>query len=213
MNKLKRYFISGLVAFLPLALTIKLLALTFSVADNFLGKYIEPYFSREFGFYFRGLSLFICLLLILVIGFLVSNFLGRRVYPLFERFLLRLPFFKQVYPAFKEVSLFLFSSEKLNFRQVVLVEYPSREIYSIGFLTNDVPPKISGETSRELCYVFVPHTPSPLTGFLTLVPKDRLKFPDITVEEAIKIIISGGVVKAKETAEGFKIRQQKDKHA
>ena len=197
MNKLKNYFISGLVAFLPLALTIKLLVLTFNVADNFLGKYIEPYFSREFGFYFRGLSLLICLLLIVLIGFLVSNFIGRRIYPFFERLLLRLPFFKQVYPAFKEISLFLFSREELNFHQVVLIEYPSREIYSIGFLTNKVPEKISGQDSRELYYVFVPHTPSPLTGFLTLIPKERLTFLEITVEEAIKIIISGGVVKVK----------------
>ena len=204
MNKIKRYFISGLIAFLPLALTVKLFVLTFNVADNFLGKYIEPYFSREFGFYFRGFSLLICLLLVLFIGFLVTNFFGRKIYPLFEGLLLRLPFFKQVYPAFKEISLFLFSREKFNFRQVVLIEYPSREIYSIGFLTNEVPDRISGQVSRELFYVFVPHTPSPLSGFLTLIPKERLTFLDITVEEAIKIVISGGVVKTKEFAAKIK---------
>lgn len=195
MKKLERYFIAGLVAFLPLALTIKLLVLTFNIADNFLGKYIEPYFAREFGFYFRGLSLVICLLLILFVGLLVSNFLGRRVYPFFERLLLRLPFFKQVYPAFKEIAQFLFSREKLNFKQVVLVEYPGKDTYSIGFLTNEVPEKVAGKMAHQLYYVFVPHTPSPLTGFLTLVAKDKLKFLDISVEEAIKIIISGGVVK------------------
>ena len=195
MNKLKRYFLSGLIAFLPLVLTIKLLFLAFYIADNFLGKYIEPYFSREFGFYFRGFSIVICLFLILLIGFLVSNFFGKRVFPAFEKLLLQLPFFKQVYPAFKEISLFLFSREKFNFRQVVLVEYPRKGIYSIGFLTNEASKKVSEKTSRELCYVFVPHTPSPITGFLTLVPKEDLIFPDLTIEDAIKIVISGGVVK------------------
>ncbi len=195
MNRLKRYFISGLIVFLPLALTVKLLVLTFATADGFLGKYIEPYFSREFGFYFRGVSLLICIFLILLIGFLITNFLGKKIYPLFERFLLQLPFFKQVYPAFKEISLFLFSREHFNFRQVVLVEYPRKGLYSIGFLTNEVPKKISEKTSQELCYVFVPHTPSPLTGFLTLVPKNDLVYPNITVEEAIKIVVSGGVIK------------------
>lgn len=198
MKKLEGYFIAGLVAFLPLVLTIKLLVLTFNIADNFLGKYIAPYFAREFGFYVRGVSLLICFLLVVFIGFLVSNFLGRRIYPFFENLLLKLPFFKQVYPAFKEVAQFLFSREKLNFSQVVLIEYPSREIYSIGFLTNEVPEKIVGDSSRKLYYVFIPHTPSPLSGFLTLVTKDRIKILDISVEEAIKIVISGGVVKTKE---------------
>ena len=195
MNKFRQYFISGLIVFLPLALTIKALLLTFNVADGFLGKYIQPYFSREFGFYFRGFSILICIFLILFTGFLVTHFLGRRILPAFESLLLQLPFFKQVYPAFKEIALFLFSREKFNFRQVVLIEYPRKGIYSIGFLTNEVPKKVSENISRDLCYVFVPHTPSPLTGFLTLIPKEDLIFPDISIEDAIKIVISGGVVK------------------
>lgn len=195
MSNIRKYFVAGLIAFLPLALTIKLLIITFNFADGLLGKYIEPYFSREFGFYFRGFSILICIVLIVFIGFLVTNFLGRRIFPLFERLLLQLPFFKQVYPAFKEISLFLFSEEKMNFHKVVLIQYPRQGIYSIGFLTNDVPADVGGLVTTKLAYVFVPHTPSPLTGFLTLVPKDDLVYPDITVEEALKIIVSAGVIK------------------
>lgn len=195
MNNIRKYFVAGLVAFLPLALTVKLLIVTFNIADGFLGKYIEPYFSQEFGFYFRGFSILACLVLILIIGFLVTNFLGRRIYPLFEKLLLQLPFFKQVYPAFKEISLFLFSGEKMNFRKVVLIQYPRQGLYSVGFLTNDVPAKVAGRIASEMAYVFVPHTPSPLTGFLTLAPKTDLVYPDITVEEALKIVVSGGVIK------------------
>ena len=114
-NRLRRYFISGLIVFLPLALTINLLVLTFNIADGFLGKYLEPYFSREFGFYVRGISLFLCLFFIFFIGFLATNFVGQRFFPFLEKFLLRLPFFKQVYPAIKEISIFLFSREKVSF--------------------------------------------------------------------------------------------------
>lgn len=194
-SRLRRYFISGLVIFLPLALTINLLILMISVADGLLGKYIQPYFSREFGFYFRGVSILICLFLIMLIGLLATNFLGRRLYPIFEGLLLKLPFFKQVYPAFKEMSLFLFSREKaLAFKQVVLVQYPRLGIYSVGFLTNETPKKISSKTGQELSNVFIPTTPSPLTGFVILVPKNEIIYPEITVEDAIKIIVSGGVV-------------------
>ena len=194
-KKLQRYFLSGLIVFLPLALTINFLILTFNIADGFLGRFLEPYFSREFGFYVRGISLLLCVLLILLIGLLTTNFLGRKFFPVIERALLRLPFFKQVYPAFKEISLFLFSRDKISFKQVVLVEYPRVGLYSIGFLTNPTHNKISAKTlSSDLHYVFIPHTPSPFTGFLTLVPKKDLVFPDITVEEAIKVIISGGVI-------------------
>ena len=194
-NKLKRYFISGLIIFLPLALTAYLLVLTFNFADGILGKYLQPYFSREFGFYFRGFRIIICLTLIFIIGFLGSNFLGKKFYPLFEGLLLKLPFFKQVYPAIKEIAVFIFSREKFTLHQVVMVEYPRKGVYAIGFLTNDVPKKVTDEVGHELCYVFIPKTPSPLTGYLTLVPKKELIFPDMTAEDAIKILVTGGVMK------------------
>ena len=195
LTRFRRYFIAGLAAFLPLALTIYLLIFTFNFADGILGKYLAPYFRREFGFYVRGISLFLCLFLILFIGFFATNFVGQRFFPFLEKFLLRLPFFKQVYPAIKEIAIFLFSRERLSFRQVVLIEYPRAGIYSIGFLTNTAHEKIAEKLSKDMCYVFIPHTPSPLTGFLTLVSKKDLLFPDITVEDAIKIIISGGVIR------------------
>ena len=204
MNRLRRYFVSGLIIFLPLALTINLLVITFNIADGFLGKYLQPYFAREFGFYVRGISIIICISLIILIGFFATNFLGRTIYPIFEGMLLKLPFFKQVYPAFKEIALFLFSREKFSFRQVVLVEYPRKGLYSVGFLTNEASGQVAKKIGRDLCYVFVPHTPSPLTGFLTLVPKGDLIFPDISVEEAIKIVVTAGVIKSwKERPERF----------
>jgi uncharacterized membrane protein len=194
-HRLRRYFISGLIIFLPLALTINLFVLTINLADGFLGKYIQPYFSREFGFYVRGLSLLIGILIIFLIGFLATNIFGKRLYAVFERLLLRLPFFRQVYPAFKEIAVFLFSRDKATFKQVVMVEYPRKGVYSLGFLTSDISSKrITEKTRKELCSVLIPTVPTPLTGFMILVPQDELIFPDITVEEAIKMLVSAGVV-------------------
>jgi len=197
-KRLRGYFISGLIIFLPLSLTIYLLVLMFNVADSFLGKYIEPYFAREFGFYVQGISILICFLFILFIGFLATNFLSRKIYPVLERWLLRLPFFKQVYPAIKQMAIFLFSSEKMSFRQVVLVEYPRKGVYSYGFLTNEASEKVTEKVRQDVCHVFIPSAPGPLTGFVLLVPRKELIYVDISVEEAIRTIVSGGVVNSME---------------
>lgn len=195
MNKLRTYFISGLVVFLPLALTTYFFILAINFTDGFLGKYLQPYFYRNFGFYFRGVGILVGIYIIIVTGFFVTNFLGRKVHNLFERLLLRLPFFKQVYPALKEMALFLFSQDRLKtFKQVVLVEYPRKGVYSYGFLTNDTALKICEQTKTELCNVFVPSSPGPLTGFAILVPKKEIIFTEISIEDAFKFIVSGGVV-------------------
>ena len=197
--RIKRYFISGLIAFLPLALTINLLILMFNFADRLLGIYVEPYLLKEFGFYVKGLSILLCLFIILLLGFTINNFLGKTLYANFETFLLNLPFFKQIYPALKEILLFLFSKKKLSFKKVVLVEYPRKGVYAMGFYTNETHRKITSKTpEEELCNVFIPHTPSPFGGFLVMFPKKDIIILDISIEEALKIIVSAGVINSKD---------------
>ena len=131
----------------------------------------------------------------MLIGFITRNLLGRKIHDFFERLVLKLPFFKQVYPALKEMAIFLFSREQLrSFKQVVLIEYPRKGIYSFGFLTNDASQRIQDKVKQELCNIFVPSSPGPLTGFVMMVPKKDIIFTDITIEEAFKFIVSGGVV-------------------
>lgn len=191
----RKYFLSGLIVFLPIALTVYLFVLALEFTDGLIGKFLKPYFMENFGFYVHGLGLVILIYLIVVIGFFVTNFLGKRIYEFFEKLLVRLPFFRQVYPAIKEMAIFLFSRERLKqFRQVVIIEYPRKGIYSFGFLTNDTSKRICDVTGKTLCNVFVPSAPGPLTGFAILVPKRDIMFTDITVEEAFKFIVSGGVV-------------------
>ena len=177
MNRLRRYFISGLVVFIPLALTVYLFVLAIDFADGLLGKYLEPYFFEQFGYYFRGLSILIGISIIILFGFFVTNFLGQRVYQYFEKLLVKLPFFRQVYPAIKEIAVFLFSSDRFkSFKQVVLVEYPRKGIYAFGFLTNDSADKICELTKKDLCNVFMPSAPGPLTGGGVMVPRDNRNY-------------------------------------
>jgi uncharacterized membrane protein len=194
-HKFKKYFVTGLVVFLPGALTVYIFFITISFADNILGKYLEPVFMKQFGFYVRGISILLEVYIIVLIGFLFTNFLGRKVYDFFDKLLVKLPFFKQVYPALKEMAIFLFSREQLStFRQVVLVEYPRKGIYSLGFLTNDSSKNLCDLTKQDVCNVFIPTTPSPLTGFVIIVPKKEVIHTDIKLEDAFKLIVSGGVI-------------------
>jgi len=194
-GNLRKYFISGLVIFAPTTLTVYLFFILINGVEGFLAKIFQPYFYESFGFYFYGLSIIIGVYIIVLIGFFVTNILGRKIYEFFERLLVRLPFFKQVYPAFKEMALFLFSRDALNkFKKVVIVEYPRKDMYAFGFLTNDSNIKVSEKTKKDLCNVFIPSAPGPLTGFVVMVPKKDVINVDISVEEAFKFILSGGVV-------------------
>ncbi len=192
--QIRRYFVSGLVVFLPLALTVFLFIWVINLADGLLGKYIQPVLKETLGFYVPGLGLLLGVALIVLIGFLAKRFIGARIQGGIENLFLRLPFFKQVYPAVKEIALFFFSRDKISFKKVVLVEYPRKEMFSFGFLTNDSSEKMNQMTRYELCNVFIPSTPSPLTGFVVMVPKKDIIVLDISVEEAAKFIMSGGVI-------------------
>jgi len=195
INKLKKSFISGLIVFLPITLTIYCFVLVLNFSDGLLGRFLEPYFYENFGFYFRGFSIIAGIYLIILIGFFATNYLGKRIYEFFENFLVKLPFFRQVYPAIKEMAVFLFSRDNAaKFNKVVFVEYPRKGIYAIGFLTNTAPINVFKKNNPELCNVFIPSAPGPLTGYVVIVPKKEIIFTDISIEAAFKFIVSGGVV-------------------
>ncbi len=195
-QRIRRYFISGLLVFLPLSMTIYLLILTINAADSFFGRFLEPYFAKEFGFYFKGLSLLVWATLLIFIGFLATNYFGRQLQIFLEKILLRLPFFKQVYPAMKEISnFFLAENRTRRFKQVVFVEYPRRGMYALGFITNTAHERVKNKIGEsELYHVFLPSSPGPFTGYMAIVPESDLIFSDMTVEQGIKLLVSGGVV-------------------
>jgi uncharacterized membrane protein len=192
-SKLRKYFLSGLVVFLPIALTIYLFFLAINFTDNLFGE-----FFGKIGLSFvnlPGLSIVLGIYIIILIGFITTNFLGKKIHVFFERIVLKLPFFRQVYPALKEMAIFLFAHERISsFKQVILVEYPRKGVYVMGFLTNESSMELNKYVGKELMNVFIPSSPSPITGFTILVVKKEIIYTQISIENAFKFIVSGGVV-------------------
>jgi len=193
-TRLRRYFIAGIVVLLPLFITINILALTIRFLDNLLGRYINPIFQNAYGTSFFGLGLIAIVILIFFTGILATNVFFKKIMPYFERLFLRVPFVYQIYPSVKQLVKFLFSDEKLAFKKVVLFEYPKEDVYTMGFLTNEFAEQTIGDKTMDTVCIYISSAPNPITGFFIIVPKKDVVVLDITVEEAIKIIISGGVL-------------------
>lgn len=194
MSKLRRYFLTGLAVLLPVVLTGYIIFVVFKFADNLLGRHINKYLYDLFGFYIPGLGLLLTVLIIILAGFFSSNFLGRKLLPFFEKILLRLPLVNQLYSPAKKIVSFFFSAKQQLFKQVVLVEYPRKGIWSLAFVTNEGTSEVSEKIGKEMLNLFIPSTPGPLTGYFMFVPKEDVVFLDISVEDALKLFISGGVL-------------------
>ena len=195
MKTLKRYFITGLIAIIPLFLTVYLFIFIFRFFDGILGGFLNNYINAQLGFSIPGLGLILYLAIILLAGFMTSRFVGREIFLLLEKWYASLPLIKSIYPAFKQLTTFLLSQKEGGFKKAVLVEYPSKGIWSIGFLTNEGLEKINNALNRDMVAVFLILTPGPLSGYVVFVAREELKFPDISVSDALKIVISGGVLK------------------
>ncbi|MBI3320764.1 MAG: DUF502 domain-containing protein [Candidatus Omnitrophica bacterium] len=184
---LRRYFVTGLATLFPVAVTIFLVWQIFKFADGLLG--------RSLGFNIPGLGLVVTVLVIFLVGVLSIHFFGRVVFQTIEIGLVRLPFVRKIYPAAKQLAQFLFSDEHRNaaFRRVVLVQYPRPGAYSIAFVTNESQSTVTG-TSQRLLTLLIPNPPSPFTGPIIFVPEEDVVSLHLSVEDAVKLIVSGGVV-------------------
>lgn len=195
MKKLERYFITGLLAILPIFLTLYILFVIFRLIDGLLGVIINSYLRERLGFYIPGLGFILVILIILVTGFAVSHLLNKKMLPVMEGWFLRFPGVRQVYPAIKQIVIFIFSKDKDAFKKVVMVEYPSKGIWSLGFMTNESFREAQEKIGEELVHVLIGSTPSPWSGFFIIVPKKDVKFLEMSVEDGIKLIVSGGILK------------------
>lgn len=190
----RRYFITGLLIVLPVFLTLYFLFVIFAFIDGIWGKLINIYLKKHLGFAIPGLGFILGIATVFLTGFVATNFLGKRLFHLVETWFLKFPFIKQIYPSAKQIVNSFVSKERPAFQKVVMVEYPAKGVWSVGFLTNESFSKAEAAAAEKLLHVFIATTPSPFTGFLVLIPKDRVKFLDISVEEGIKLIVSGGIV-------------------
>ncbi len=194
-SKVRGYLLSGVATILPLFITVYVVVLVFQVTNRFAGKYINDLLIEKYGFSVPGLGLIILLLTVLATGIFVSNFIGSRIFRAAEKFFYKMPIVANVYPSAKKLSDFLFRNEsEKKFKKVVLVEYPAPESYSIGFLTNEDVGEFNRKTQKELYTVLVPLSPMPHSGLLLILPREKIIEIDMTINDAIRLVLSGGVI-------------------
>lgn len=194
MSNFKKYFITGLLIVLPLFITFYLLFAVLVFIDGICGTLINALLKRYFAFSVPGIGLIIGLMIIFFTGFLATNFLGKRLLRVIERWLMRFAFIRQIYSPVKHIIHFVASRDRPSFNRVALFEYPSKGIWTLGFLTGDRFEKSNEAAGTDLVSVYVASTPNPFTGYVVLVPRGELHHLDISVEEGMRFIVSGGIM-------------------
>lgn len=192
---IKRYFITGLLIWVPLAITAWVLSLIAGVADQSLLLLPESAHPHNVvGFDVPGAGIVVTLLIIFATGLLAANFIGQRLVRWWEGLLARIPVVNSIYNGVKQVSDTVLSSSGMAFRQPLLVPYPHQGAWTIGFLTGSPGGDVVNHLEGEHVSVYVPTTPNPTSGFFLMFPKNQVIELDMNVDEALKYIISMGVV-------------------
>jgi uncharacterized membrane protein len=196
-KKLKRIFLTGLAVVIPAGLTLYILSFIIDVMDNLL-RVIPRYYQPDnlLGIHIPGLGAIFTVILIFVCGLVTTSYLGNRLVRLGERLVGKIPFVRSIYQAIKRIADSLFMDKARSFKKVVLVEYPRRGVYSVGFITGTPNGEIQKIIGQKTAFVgvFMPLALTPTTGFFIMVPCDELIELHITVEEAFTLIISAGIV-------------------
>ena len=197
---MKKYFLTGLLVWVPLGITVWVLNITIGMLDQSL-LLLPVHWRPEYwlGFYIPGLGVILTVVVLLVTGLIVRNVLGQQLLHYWEGILRRIPFVNAIYNSVKQVSDTLLSGKKSAFGKVLLVRYPHPEAWSLAFQTS-VPGGVAQKIGDEYVGVFIPTTPSPLNGFYFFVRKADTFEVDISVDMAFKSIISMGVIASAETA-------------
>ncbi len=187
LRKIRNYFLTGLVIFIPLAATLWVIRVTFNFLDGILKPITIQFINVP------GISFLVLVLLITLVGMLGTMAWGKRAVGLMENGLRKIPFVGGVYKTMKEASDTILTKRPKDFKSIVLVEFPKAGSYAIGFTTASNISEISEKIGREVINVYVPTTPNPTSGFLIMVPKDEAVYLNMTAEEAFKLILSGGL--------------------
>ena len=188
-NSIKRYFLSGILVIVPLIITYVVLRFFLSSIDGIL----SPFLVRYLGYDIPGLGIVITIIIVFVAGILTRGVLGRGAVSLWERFLSSLPLVRTIYSAAKQLLISVAEPKESMFQRVVVIPYPRLGMYCFAFAANEVALDSFGVIGDYVA-VFIPSTPTPFTGFLVMVKKDEVYPTNISVEEAVKFIVSGGIV-------------------
>ena len=191
----RRYVIAGLLVWVPIVVTVLVVRFILDLMDQTL--LLLPAAARPealFGFHIPGLGLLLALLLLISTGVLVSNIIGRSLVGLWEDLMNRIPFVRALYSGVKSFSETVFSKSGSSFKSVLLVEYPRAGLWSMGFQTTDHLEEISERLGEPQVCVFIPTTPNPTSGFIFFVPRSKCIELDMSIDNAMKMIVTLGVV-------------------
>ena len=205
MKRLRNYFISGLLFWVPLALTVFVIKFFLELINNLVPQKYLPEAIFNLDTTIPGSGIILVLIVILITGVLVTNILGRKLVALWERLLNKIPGFRNVYNVLKKVSDTVFNTSTESFRKAFLIQYPSKGIWVIAFQSGDYKGEAESIIGEEIMNLFVPTTPNPTSGFFVLMAKKDAFELDMSVEEAFKLVISAGVV----TPNSVKIKDEK----
>lgn len=194
--RLRAYLLAGILVTAPISITFYLAWLFISFVDARVTPLIPPTYNPEsyLPFSIPGLGVVVLLAALILIGMVTAGFVGRLLQRTSERLLARMPIIRTVYGAVKQILETVLAQQSNAFREAVLVEYPRRGIWAIAFITGRTEGEVQNLTAEETINIFLPTTPNPTSGFLLFVPKKDIVPLSMTVEEAIKMVISGGIV-------------------
>jgi len=187
--KLRNYFITGAIVLIPIGITIYLTLFIVRISSSFLPKKINP--NNYLPFDIPGIEILITIILITFIGGLSLSFLGKKFLELFNNILKKIPILRTIYSAVGQLTE-SFTQSNDSKKSVVILEYPRKGIWVVGFSTKNNTGEISKKTKEDLVNIFVPTTPNPTSGFLLMVPKKDLIYLDMSFEEASRFIVSAG---------------------
>ena len=203
MKQFRRYLVAGILVWAPLAVTYLLLRFAVNLMDKTLrwvpaqyqpGVLLQQLFDTEYPVHIPGLGVILTLVVLILTGVLAANFVGRAFVGGWESLMDRIPVVRSVYSAAKNFAEMVFSDSSQSFKRVLLIEYPRKGLYSLAFQTSTELGEVQGRTGDDVVCCFVPTTPNPTSGFIIIVPKRDITVLDMEVDEALKMIISLGVV-------------------
>ena len=187
--KLRNYFFTGVVILIPIGFTLYLAKVLISLSTKLIPAEINP--NTYLHFSIPGLEIFLTIIFITIIGGLSLSFIGKKFLQIIDDLFKKIPILRTIYSAVVQMTE-TFTEDKNNKKSVVLIEYPRKGTWAVGFATRDNTGEIKNKTNRELVNVFVPTTPNPTSGFLLMFPKEDIIYLDISFEEASKFIVSAG---------------------
>jgi uncharacterized membrane protein len=203
VKRLTNYLISGLLFWIPLALTVLVIKFFLEVVNNLVPERFLPEALLNLDTSIPGSGFVFVILILLITGALITNIIGRKLLDLWERALNKIPGFRNIYNALKKISSTVLNTSSESFRKAFLIQYPSKGIWVVAFQSGDYKGEIESIIGEDVINLFVPTTPNPTSGFFVIIPKKDAIELKMSVEEAFKLVISAGVV----TPETLKIKE------